>query len=92
MSAPAVARARPLEPPREVLSGVEARAIAVAGGRYAGGSAAYEGCRAGFLDGYLPGKPCRRVAHPTPGWLEGYRFGFEVGMSAEARDLQELRP
>jgi hypothetical protein len=68
------------------LSRLEARAVAVAGGRFSGGTAAYDGCKAGFLDGYSPAPPARRKAEPSEEWDLGYWIGFGVGYLAAERD------
>jgi hypothetical protein len=72
----------------EALTSLEMRAIAVAGGRFSGGTAAYDGCKAGFLDGYSPAPPARRHPEPTAEWDLGYWVGFGVGYLAAERDAE----
>jgi hypothetical protein len=78
------------EPTREELTGLHARAIAVAGCRYRRGTDRYEGCKAGFLDGYPGIAPL--VEHPeprSPDWLEGYWTGWDVAQLAWRTDQRK---
>ncbi len=63
----------------------ELRAAAVASFRYRLATEEHRGCKDGFLDG-LAGTVLESVRSISPGYLDGYLVGHDVGVGARQND------